>query len=132
MTAVAPVTTAVVATLTAAGLSVYRNAGPSNPETKVPYVLVYTQSPTTDGPTGAPNADAEYTVQLKYVSNGPGGCEVTGDKARAAVLALTPPAGYALAGPVTPEGGQPAREDPDTTGPLWMADELFSVQLTPM
>jgi hypothetical protein len=131
MTAVAPLGQAVTAALEAAGLDAYRNAGPSDPESKIPYVVVYVQPPTLTGPIGAPNADAEVTVQLKYVSNSGDACDYVGDKARAAMLELTPPAGSVLQAPVTSEGGQPAREDPDTTLPLWMADELFSVLLTP-
>lgn len=133
MTAVAPVRAAVVAALTGAGLSVYANKGPGSPESAVPYVVVYTQMPTYDGPAADPNADATVTVQVKAVGNGPGSAETIGDKARAVMLAgITPPSGYVHQAPTTSEGGQSAAPDDDTTGPLWMSDELFVLTLTPV
>lgn len=123
---------AVEEVLVAAGLTVFRNSGPANPEAAVPYCVVYTQPPLLDGPLGAPHDDAVTTVQVKSVGNGFGSAERTMDAARTAILTgITLPAGRAQSGPVEAVGGQPAIPDPDGTTKLWMGDELFRIPTTP-
>lgn len=130
---VSAMSAAVLAALDAAGIRVFHGSGPTQPETEVPYAVVYARTPQLGGPAGKNLvADAVTTVQVKSVSNGAQSCELLGDQVREALVPrFDPPAGRVLSGPVNINGGQQATPDPDTAGRLWMADELFDVPTTP-
>jgi hypothetical protein len=121
-----PVTIALLAALTDAGLTAAEGTGKG---LTAPYSVLYPSSPDLDGPLGDRYADAEHTVMVHHVGAGPEQAEFQSDQVAAAWLPGLTVTGRSVLY-VDRTDSQPVQRDDDTSPPLYYVVDTYVVATT--
>lgn len=122
-----PVTAALKAALEAANLRVGEGTGKG---LTAPFSVLYPASPDLDGPMGDRYADADHTVMIHHVGDGPEQAEWQADQAAAALLPGVTVDGRTVLY-VTRENSQPVQRDDALSPPLYYLVDTYVVATTP-